>query len=257
MTHGSFRWRLVLVMLPVLGLLGTGRFSSCFPATGQTTPSQANKNDGIGVSVDVPDDGTVQAGSPLMYHDLRDGTILDLNTQLVWEKKDRAGGLHDKDDQFVWSGDGTQETIWDWLDDLNNGCANNEDMPCSADGDCGVGGKCGFAGHRNWRIPNVRELLSIVDYGALIPTVDSAFNNNCAGTCTVLQCSCTAVNGFIPGIDTGVGGYWSSTSLPRPEGTPEFVLPAAWSVFFGSGDSSIDTRGLERHVRAVRGGLVH
>jgi len=61
--------------------------NSLFPATGQTTASQADKNDGIAGPVDVPDDGTVQAGAPLTYTDNEDGTITDNNTGLMWEKK--------------------------------------------------------------------------------------------------------------------------------------------------------------------------
>lgn len=117
-----------------------------FPATGQTTAYTADKNDGIDGAVAVPDDGTVQAGTTLNYQDNGDGTITDLNTGLMWEKKDDTGGLHQWDNTYVWSGDGSQETIWDWLDDIN------------------AEGGTGFAGHSDWRIPNVKELQSIVNY---------------------------------------------------------------------------------------------
>ena len=57
--------------------------------------------------------GTIQAGATLRYVDNGDGAITDLNTGLIWEKKDdnNSGGLHDKDNTYRWSGDGTQETI--------------------------------------------------------------------------------------------------------------------------------------------------
>lgn len=121
------------------------------PASGQATAYTADKNDGIGGAVAVPDDGTVQAGATLSYQDNGGGTITDLNTGLMWEKKDDAGGLYDKDNTYTWSGDGTVETIWDWLDDIN------------------AEGGTGFAGHADWRIPNVRELQRIVDYENLSP----------------------------------------------------------------------------------------
>ena len=96
----------------------SGCTSQQFPATGQTVGFPADKNDGIRGPVSVPDDGAVQAGKTLAYTDNFDGTITDLSTGLMWEQKDEAGGLHDKDNLYAWSGDGMQETIWDWLEDV-------------------------------------------------------------------------------------------------------------------------------------------
>ncbi len=67
----------------------------------------------------MPDDGTIQAGAPLSYTDNGNGTITDNITGLMWERKDDSGGLHDKDNFYAWSGVGSQESIWDWLDDIN------------------------------------------------------------------------------------------------------------------------------------------
>ena len=113
--------------------------ASQFPASGQTTAYTANKNDGIAGEVAVPDDGTLEAGATLSY--------TDNNTGLMWEKKDDLGGLHDKDNGYNWSGNGSQETIWDWLEDVN------------------AEGGTGYAGHNDWRIPNRRELESLLDTG--------------------------------------------------------------------------------------------
>ena len=177
------------------------------PATGQTTAFQADKNDGIPGAVDVPDDGTLQRGATLRYKLLKDGTIKDLNTGLIWEVKcSGCGGLHDVGNTYLWSGDGSQETIWDWLDDIN------------------TEGGTGYAGHNDWRIPNVRELQSIVNYGLFIPAIDPIFG------------------------PTSASDYWSSTI---------FVDPAnAWVVVFSDGSvvsASIET-GVFHFVRAVRGG---
>ncbi|OGL68152.1 hypothetical protein A3D60_04075 [Candidatus Uhrbacteria bacterium RIFCSPHIGHO2_02_FULL_47_29] len=199
-------------------LLSGGSPQPCqaFPATGQTTAYAADKNDGIPAPVAVPDDGAVRAGAPLDYVDNGDGTITDLNTGLMWEKKAISIGLHNRDKTYVWSGNGSEETIWDWLDDVN------------------AEGGTGFAGHNDWRVPNVKELQSIVNYGSAGPAVSSIFNTACAPSCTVLTCSCTQS-----------GRYWSSTTYG--------VL--AWSVDFANGFVPFASKTIITYVRAVRGGL--
>jgi hypothetical protein len=188
-----------------------------FPATGQTTAYQADLNDGIsGNFVDVPDDGTVQAGKTLSYRDNGDGTITDENTGLVWEKKSDDGGLHDKNNRYRWSGSG--ETIWDWLEDINS-----------------ENGK-GFAGHSDWRIPNIRELQSIIDYGQDGLNVDPVFNTNCTPGTDVLSGSCVGFHS------------WSSTTVahdPSRAWTVDFTIP---QTFTAGKDVA------EFEIRAVRGG---
>jgi hypothetical protein len=112
-------------------------------------------------------------------------------------------------------------TIWDWVDFVN---AEN--------------GGLGFAGHNDWRIPNKKELISIIDDGNFSPAVDAAFNNGVAGFCDALSCSRTQ-----PGF------YWSSTT--------HAALPAvAWFVDFFSGNVSGGGKSGTVFVRAVRGGCV-
>jgi hypothetical protein len=178
------------------------------PATGQTNAHQANKNDGIPGTVTVADDGTLRSGALLRYKKLKDGTIADLNTGLIWEVKCESGcGLHAYDTGYRWSGDGSQETIWDWLDDIN-----------------AEGGR-GYAGHSDWRIPNVRELQSIVDYGQDDPSIDAIFG------------------------PTPVDSYWSSTTVVTPGPID------GWVVHFSIGSVYPDFKSNVHCVRAVRGGL--
>ena len=179
------------------------RFLDRFPATGQTT------------SYTPGDDGDIQAGGPLRYKDLGNGTILDRNTLLIWEKKSDDDSIHDKDTQYNWA-----NAFAVHVADLNT--AN-------------------FAGRHDWRLPNVKELQSLVDYETFNPAVDPAFNNgDCAGgTCTVLTCSCTGMASV----------YWSSSTVA---GTPT----SAWIVSFNDGDVDAVDKSNDFFVRAVRGGCV-
>ncbi len=188
------------------------------PATGQTETFPASSRDGR--SLPVFDDGRVRAGAPLSYRDNGDGTVTDLNTALVWEKKcTGCEGLHDVGARFPWSADGETETVWDWLAGVN-----------SEDGR-------GLAGYTDWRIANVTELLGIVDYGAVDPAVSGAFHGTlCDRRCTDTDrpsCSCT-----------GAGEYWTSTTFSD--------FPAhAYAVFFGKGLVNDRVKTGSRHVRAA------
>lgn len=185
------------------------------PATGQT------------ISYAPGDDGETQAGEPLQYLDNGDGTVTDLNTGLMWEKKDAGGGLHDQTKMYTFCSSTNVEpcagaalvgSIWEWL-----AAVNSE-------------GGGGFAGHSDWRIPNVKELQTILDYGRSEPAVHPVFNTDCCCNCTVLTCSCTML-----------GVYWSSSTI-------DFGHEAAWSVYFHWGYISGDTKTTPTNrVRAVRG----
>ena len=202
--------------------------SSTFPATGQTTsfPPTLKMTD-----APVRDDGVVQAGGALRYQNNGDGTITDLNTGLMWEQKIRdivtAKGNHDVTLTFAW--DSAAPTIWDWLEQVN------------------TEGGTGLAGHNDWRIPNVKELQSIVDYGKITLAVDPAFNHGPGFNngpffppCSVAECSLT-----------GPGDYWSATSFATSGSV-------AWVVNFccPGGHVSFMNKTNGTFVRAVRGGCV-
>ena len=127
-------------------------------------------------------DGDVRAGAAPLLTENGDGTITDNVTKLMWEKKDDAGGIHDQDNTYTWGEAAAPFTmngtmVMEFLSALNT-------PPC-------------FAGHCDWRIPNVRELQSLVDYEATEPAVFSGFNRSCAPGCTIdgiggTMCSCTS-----------------------------------------------------------------
>ena len=218
----------------VCEVLDCDEFCPAFPATGQTTSHYPG------------DDGDVEAGGTLSYTDNGDGTVTDNNTGLMWEKKTALDGvvsatdLHDADNRYPWIGSclgvggqcgsgsdcvtpvcqatdaqATGHTIFEWVAALN--AAN-------------------FAGHSDWRVPNLKELGSIVDYGKSIDYED-----------------------FRPMIDAAFGptqgevgaAYWSSTVVQEVNSGG---APNAWGFEFLVGAPFRIEWAANKNVRAVRGG---
>ena len=217
-----------------------------FPATGQTLCwTQA----GVPIECDVEkgEDGYFEAGGTLSYIWNNDGTLVDVNTKLMWERKDMSGGIHDMNRTYRWV-----QSFREHIHVLNNTCKNDETVSCGVNGDAdcaaelGEGEVCGFAGFRDWRMPNVKEMQSIIDYSQTMPAVSLAFNWMCGEGCSLMGesgCSCTSL-----------GNYWTSTSHV---GNPE----RAWFADREGQIRFIEMIGSDVHkynelrVRAVRGGL--
>jgi hypothetical protein len=160
-------------------------------------------------------DGEIQAGASLAYVDNGDGTISDLNTGLMWEKLSDDGSIHDKDDSYTWDNAFAVKVAT-----LNSGG--------------------GFAGHTDWRLPNYKELVSILSLDNVGPAVSAAFNTGCAPGCTVLTCSCTVSSSYS-------SFYWSSSTYTD--------YPAyAWYVYFYYGFVYAEGKTNANYVRAVRAG---
>ena len=156
----------------------------------------------------LPGDGEGN-GADLAYEACADGlTAADLNTGLLWERKVRVGNsdclldLHAEQSGCSWA-----EATGQWLDAVN------------------AEGGTGFAGFSDWRVPNVKDLLGIVDYSESLPAIDPTF----------------------PG-ETLPDVYWSAT--PLPGSSP----PEAWIVNFDGGTVFVDFQSDSRQVRAVRNG---
>jgi len=198
-----------------------GSLTSCqdthalFPASGQLTPFHTGS------------DGETQGGATMSHTDNGDGTITDNVTGLMWEKKDDGTGLHSRWNRYTWTASPSETelagTITDFLAQLNSGS--------------------GFAGHTDWRLPNIKELQSIYDYEN---PVDNAFHRSTCSGCTDVTssaCSCSTSGVVGPPFD----GHFASSTTNRSRPSSIFAIEAGTGGVIEIG---------KRHsfmVRAVRG----
>lgn len=161
-------------------------------------------------------DGETQAGAARAYAENEDGTITDLSTGLTWE-------ILDYSNQAFYAGIHSLERSYNW----NAALARIEELNSNS-----------FAGHSDWRLPNILELGTLFDYSRSEPAIESEFEVGCAPSCEFPSCSCT-----------GNFDYWTSTSFAH--------FPAkAWVIdFSGNGTRADEKKHLQAKVRAVRGGL--
>lgn len=80
-----------------------------------------------------------------------------------------------------------------------------------------------LGGEENWRLPNKKELLSIVDYNNFDPSISSVFQS------------------------TSSSAYWSSTSAA-------YGKTAAWAIIFDRGYIGGESKTASKYVRCVSAG---
>lgn len=159
------------------------------PRTGQSSCFDALGSLFDCSSSDYPgQDGHHQPGCPMegRFEENGDGTVTDNCTGLQWQML-------------------TAQNIYDWQGALKY---------CD---------RLTLAGQNNWRLPNVRELQSIIDFGRYNPAVDPVFQ-------------------------TSSGGYWSSSSVSGSPGKAWYITGRDGLVIGHDGVKS-----LPFYVRAVRG----
>lgn len=137
--------------------------------------------------------------------------VLDNDTRLQWQSK-RPDGL-------LYPGCTVRDAE---TENLGSGCTWTEALLyCEA---------LVLNGSSDWRLPNIKELLTVVDRGRESPAAHPVY---------FPQTAYKAGSG---------GGYWSSTSHRRH--TPE-----AYIVAFHEGESGWQYKTSAAYVRCVRGGI--
>ena len=163
------------------------------PATGQTlcydTAGDPVTCTGTGQDGDVPH------GIELSYTDHSNGTVTDDATGLMWVKDPSAIGT-------------PFDASMTWQDALTN---------CNT---------LNYGGHEDWRLPNIKELQSLVDFANISPAIDTDVF-----------------------LNTQSGRYWSSTSFQKDGEHND-----AWIVTFDNGgmDSKNFDKSVTYYVRCVR-----
>jgi uncharacterized protein with HEPN domain len=101
-----------------------------------------------------------RGGVACRYLDLDNGTVVDLDTGLQWEKKDSADGVisyenpHDADNTYSWGQSGCP------VEGCRNGTVFTDFLSRLNASESCFGGGC------DWRLPEPHELEAIVDFGA-------------------------------------------------------------------------------------------
>lgn len=204
------------ILLPTLALLlslapAAARGESVLPRSGQ---KGCWNTAGAKVSCNgTRQDGADTAGFKIRLVDGGNGTLTDANTRLVWEKLSRDASIHDRNAQYTW-------------DQALAKIATLNTPPC-------------FANICKWRLPNVKELQSIVDYEQTSPAFPKQFNKKCQPGCTVATCSCTPIP---PAGSTG--GFWTST-------TNRSATSQAWQIVNATGAVASVAKTATGNVRAV------
>ena len=128
-----------------------------------------------------------------LFQNNNDGTISDLATGLMWQQTDNGTGI-------------------DWEHALAYAQTQNN---------------ANYLGHNDWRLPNNKELQSIVDY------TRSPYATNSANVGPAINAlfNCTGI--LNDGGKEDYPYYWTSTSaIPNPTGTYTY----AWYVAFGQAE---------------------
>jgi len=131
----------------------------------------------------------------------------------------------DSQPSYTDNGDGTisdNKTGLMWLKDANNYNSGGKQTWEAALSGCE---SFSYAGYSDWRLPNRRELMSIVDYGEQSPAINTTYF-----------------------LNTQSRHYWTSTT------GSVFYSTYAWYVYFLDGRVDGEGKSNDNYVRPVRAG---
>jgi hypothetical protein len=191
----------------ITGTASGGGSSAAVAKTGQTR------------SYETGDDGNLQKGvtwpNPRFTDNNSDGTVTDNLTGLIWLKNANCNN--------------GQMT---WTDALNFAKTLFDGSTTHNSGDCDLtdGSSAG-----DWRLPNYKELFSLIDAEYYSPAL-----SNAAGTLKWVE------GDAFSGVQTS--NYWSST-------TDADVTAYAWYVYLFNGFISTSVKSTTYYVWPVRGGM--
>ncbi len=147
------------------------------------------------------DDGYYRSGRKMRFRDNGDGTVTDLNTGLMWVKSGYAES--EVTPAVPYQKDGPWRSYY-W---------NHALIYCD---------RLETAGYSDWRLPNLKELVSILDLSRMDPCVDEK---------------------YFPA--TRADFYWTSTSF-------SFQTSQAWYVYFNLGYVNHLNKNNYLYIRPVR-----
>lgn len=160
--------------------------------------------------------------------------VLDEITGLLWEVKRPTDnvygnqGQHDGDDLYTWYNANSRingGAIGDWNSQYNQCVGYVAGQPatyCNIEEYVGRVNRKGLCGFRDWRVPTLPELATLVNFGRISPAIDVAYFPN-----------------------TRDEFYWSNSPDANLETT-------AWAVNFQLGYSAPMPRNNSHYVRLVR-----
>jgi len=151
----------------------------------------------------------------------------DRVTGLMWEVKTATPGVRYMYHTYTWYSTDASNNVG--LEGVANGGSCAISGTCDTEGFASSVNAVGLCGHTDWRVPHVKELESLIDFGSTFPPFDSTFFPNTVGS-----------------------NYWSIT--PYTANTNY-----AWAVSFDLATSSYGSynsaRGNLQFIRLVRSGL--
>lgn len=193
--------------------------STKLPTTGISTCGDKIRND-LDCAIFPADyhalqDGRLQSGTPMSYQRLKQNghdCIKDSTTGLIWEQKTNDYSIRHKDNTYAW---------YEPSDKANGGNAGNTNDGLNTHEYIKQLNAMNYCGYSDWRLPNVAELRSIVDFGKEGVVIAPIFTHS------------------LPYF------YWTSS----PDASHKDY---AWAISFHNGDDSYYNKNQSHYVRAVR-----